>query len=146
MATNSQVDLSAVESAFKAYLGAFNAGDLAAVRQVLHPDVAVHLVGGKNAPVIGRDVILPSYQKDMALGKQVQVVRGPFVRSGTGLHGAAAVVDVTLRAETPQPLEREAGTHEDALTPHTLLDVLYFYDTSLRQVRHDISNVRNIPS
>eukprot|EP00873_Tetraselmis_striata_P021113 jgi/Tetstr1/441377/TSEL_029626.t1 len=136
MSADLAVDLGTVEERFVAYLSAFNAGDLPAVSSALAEDVAVFVAPSASPAATGRATILPSYEQDFAAGKRVRVVRGPAVRHAAGRHGAAAVVDVGLRASLPASTEPGGEA-----PPDVTLDVLYYYDAGLRQVRHEISNV-----
>ena len=117
-----------VNIAFKRYIDAFNNCNLDEIKRQLNVDVEVHFNGAIASQ--GRDTIIPDYESDFKIGKQVKVTRGPLIQD----NGATIDVDVTLVATTP-------GIEV------VQLDVLYTYDvTSMTQVRHIIENVKTLSS
>jgi hypothetical protein len=129
--------LSSVEERFKAYLSAFNSANLQGITEALHEDVEVFVAPSTEPAVTGRSKILPSYEADFMKGKHVEAVSAPLVRDAAGLHGATAVVEVTLLSTVPAPSAEGDGE----APPDVKLDVLYFYNESLKQIRHEISNI-----
>ena len=112
--------------AFRRYIDAFNNCDLTEIKRQLNVDVEVQFNGA--IATQGRDTILPSYESDFRIGKQVEVTRGPTPQN----KGKTVDVDVTLVATTP-------GVEV------VQLDVLYTYDiASMIQVRHIITNVKTL--
>lgn len=107
---------------FKQYLAAFNREDIAAIADMLDADVEV-VVNGASA-AMGRDSILPSYEKDFAAGKKVSIGVEPFI-----VDGEQDVVQVGLVAVEPGA----SGT--------TTLSVKYHYNSEGRQIRHEIFDI-----
>lgn len=116
----------------KEYLAAFDRHDLASIRDKHLSEGVIVEVDGKTVAQ-GRDVILPSYQKDFDSGKIVRVTSEPrLVDDG--------VVQVGLES-----VER-AGNSENGTEKRMLLTVRYHYDSHGMQFRHAISDVRMIKS
>jgi len=114
--------------AFRRYIDAFNNCDLGEIQRQLNVDVEIQFNGVIAAQ--GRDTIIPDYESDFRIGKQVEVTRGPVIQE----NGETVDVDVTLVATTP-------GV--DIIQ----LDVVYIYDiASMTQVRHIIDNVKTLSS
>mmetsp|Transcript_48340 Transcript_48340/g.117071 ORF Transcript_48340/g.117071 Transcript_48340/m.117071 type:complete len:137 (+) Transcript_48340:47-457(+) len=110
------------------YIADFNSGNLDGVTRSLDENVEVYLDG--NLAAKGRATILPSYSDDFKTGKQVSIVgcepKGTVIQDD----GLIVKVAVVLKTVTPQQ-------------PTMLLDVVYSYDpNTVRQVRHEITNVR----
>ncbi len=118
--------LDAVLSAFKRYIDAFNRFDLVEIQRQLNVDIETQCNGAIASQ--GRDAIIPYYESDFKIGKQVEVTHGPFLKD----NGATVDVAVTLLATTP-------GIEV------VQLDVIYTYEiASLTQVRHIIDNVKTL--
>ena len=117
-----------VLKAFRRYIDAFNNCDLAEIKCQLNVDIEVQCNGTIASQ--GRDAIIPYYESDFQIGKQVEVTRGPLIQD----NGETVDVVVTLVATTPG-------------IEIVQLDVVYtYYTASMTQVRHIISNVKTLSS
>ncbi|KAG9391718.1 hypothetical protein J8273_6494 [Carpediemonas membranifera] len=112
-----------VES-LKKYIDAFNNEDIDYIKSQLDENITVFFNGAEAAK--GRDTILPSYKTDFENKKKVKIHRGPFlVENGTA-------ADVGLTAITPGQ-------------PTVTLDCVYTYaEDPMRQIKHSITNVREV--
>jgi len=120
--------LNTVLKTFKNYIDAFNNCDLAEIQHQLNTDIEVQCNGAIASQ--GRDNILPSYESDFKIGKQVEITKGPTLQD----KGTMVDVLVTLVATTPG---KEV----------VQLDVVYTYDiNSMTQVRHVIDHVKTLRS
>jgi len=114
--------------AFRRYIDAFNNCDLEEIKRQLNVDVEIQFNGTIASQ--GRDTIIPDYESDFKIGKQVEVTRGPVIQD----NGETVDVDVTLVATTP-------GIEV------VQLDVVYKYEvSSMTQVSHIIDNVKTLSS
>ena len=117
-----------VLKAFRRYIDSFNKCDLAEIKRQLNVDIEVQCNGTIASQ--GRDTIIPYYESDFKIGKQVEVTRGHLIQDNS----ATVDVVVTLVATTP-------GIEV------VQLDVVYIYDVaSMTQVRHIIDNVKTLSS
>jgi hypothetical protein len=110
------------------YLASFNAGNLQGIIESLDPAVQVYVEGTLTGD--GRDATLPSYPPDFQAKTQVSVTRTPVATTICKQGTNRIQVNVGLLANRPG-------------RPSTTLDVVYTYDgATMKQVRHDISNVQ----
>ena len=117
-----------VLKAFRRYIEAFNNCDLTEIKRQLNVNIEVQCNGAIASQ--GRDVIIPYYESDFKIGKQVEVTHGPLIQDNC----ATVDVVVTLVATTPG-------------VDVVQLDVVYIYDiASMTQVRHIINNVKTLSS
>lgn len=106
------------------YIASFNAQDLDTLTQSLDKDLQVFV--DEKLIATGRDSILPSYENDFTQKKRV-IVEGEAVAESSENSGFVKI-SVNLRSIGP----------ESTITLH----VVYTYNAeTMKQVRHDISNV-----
>ncbi|KAL3899195.1 MAG: hypothetical protein SGCHY_002221 [Lobulomycetales sp.] len=124
---SSAVCVAALEK-FSGYITAFNTQDLPSVSDCLDEDIQVYVDGELASQ--GKQTILPAYERDFAVQKQVTVVKDP-----------AAIERKSNQACSQGAVEISVGLDNGSVT----LDVLYtFRIPDLKQIRHDITNIKTI--
>jgi len=105
----------------KKYIACFNHGSLEGIRERLDENLQI-FVNSKLAAQ-GRDAILPSYQKDFEIGKQVAITKEPIIVENTN----------------PEEVSIRVALEATASNETTCIDVVYTYHSAtMKQVRHEI--------
>eukprot|EP00977_Amphora_coffeiformis_P019283 scaffold7112_cov155-Amphora_coffeaeformis.AAC.6 len=116
-----------VEQHLQRYIAAFNAADLETVKGSLAEHLQIFVE--ENLAGEGRDAILPFYEQDFQVGKQVHIHKPPRVVNEPQASSSIVAIAVGLTAVTKDH-------------PTVSMDVVYTYDTqAMVQIRHDIRNV-----